>query len=287
MLTPYQFASNRPIDGIDLDGLEFLKYNDSYVYMAVQYDSKQKRATGVGIFLRANDTKKGTFFSETILPGVLNDAVNQGGSSQVTNVQPIVSSPLVKNDDQMDMKDVVDKPSIAAPQEFGMPIIPQNKPQMIQQQRTKEFFTPGITGSLGKWDAGIAAIELAGTIGQQVGIGNANGILRTAQGKQNAMAVEVLGIIQGAINNNQIGEDFLNQASLTGIANYLLYGKQIEKYEVINGKGQYVVDNDLMGVAKGLWNEYESGRSRKELQKQLNDSKSKTDNTGVKNGGGF
>ena len=25
MLTPYQFASNRPIDGIDLDGLEFSK----------------------------------------------------------------------------------------------------------------------------------------------------------------------------------------------------------------------------------------------------------------------
>ena len=25
-LTPYQFASNRPIDGIDLDGLEFVKY---------------------------------------------------------------------------------------------------------------------------------------------------------------------------------------------------------------------------------------------------------------------
>ena len=26
MLTPYQFASNRPIDGIDLDGLEYLRY---------------------------------------------------------------------------------------------------------------------------------------------------------------------------------------------------------------------------------------------------------------------
>ncbi|RFM29265.1 hypothetical protein DXN04_33645 [Chitinophaga silvisoli] len=25
-LTPYQFASNRPIDGIDLDGLEYLRY---------------------------------------------------------------------------------------------------------------------------------------------------------------------------------------------------------------------------------------------------------------------
>ena len=28
-LTPYQFASNRPIDGIDLDGLEYLNYNSS------------------------------------------------------------------------------------------------------------------------------------------------------------------------------------------------------------------------------------------------------------------
>ncbi|MEZ4939331.1 MAG: RHS repeat-associated core domain-containing protein [Saprospiraceae bacterium] len=28
MLTPYQFASNRPIDGIDLDGLEYLSVND-------------------------------------------------------------------------------------------------------------------------------------------------------------------------------------------------------------------------------------------------------------------
>ena len=26
-LTPFQFASNRPIDGIDLDGLEFMKYS--------------------------------------------------------------------------------------------------------------------------------------------------------------------------------------------------------------------------------------------------------------------
>ena len=32
-LTPYQFAGNRPIDGIDLDGLEFLPINSSIYLM--------------------------------------------------------------------------------------------------------------------------------------------------------------------------------------------------------------------------------------------------------------
>ena len=31
MLTPYQFASNRPIDGIDLDGLEYLDSDENHV----------------------------------------------------------------------------------------------------------------------------------------------------------------------------------------------------------------------------------------------------------------
>ena len=35
MLTPYQFASNRPIDGIDLDGLEFYKVATTYDFKVV------------------------------------------------------------------------------------------------------------------------------------------------------------------------------------------------------------------------------------------------------------
>jgi len=33
MLTPYQFASNRPIDGIDLDGLEYLRADEAKIEM--------------------------------------------------------------------------------------------------------------------------------------------------------------------------------------------------------------------------------------------------------------
>lgn len=33
MLTPYQYASNRPIDGVDLDGLEFLDYSKALIIL--------------------------------------------------------------------------------------------------------------------------------------------------------------------------------------------------------------------------------------------------------------
>ncbi|QDH80427.1 hypothetical protein FKX85_15810 [Echinicola soli] len=33
MLTPYQFASNRPIDGVDLDGLEYLRADEARIKM--------------------------------------------------------------------------------------------------------------------------------------------------------------------------------------------------------------------------------------------------------------
>ncbi len=32
-LTPYQYASNRPIDGVDLDGLEFFKYDNTNYHL--------------------------------------------------------------------------------------------------------------------------------------------------------------------------------------------------------------------------------------------------------------
>jgi hypothetical protein len=31
-LSPFQFASNRPIDGVDLDGLEYMKYISKFEY---------------------------------------------------------------------------------------------------------------------------------------------------------------------------------------------------------------------------------------------------------------
>jgi len=47
MLTPYQFASNRPIDGIDLDGLEYVSSDECLIYfvngvLVVRYENLSK-----------------------------------------------------------------------------------------------------------------------------------------------------------------------------------------------------------------------------------------------------
>ena len=57
MLTPYQFASNRPIDGIDLDGLEYATFTINYnkagnvtkISVAKDYELKNKYSKGAGI----------------------------------------------------------------------------------------------------------------------------------------------------------------------------------------------------------------------------------------------
>ena len=41
-LTPYQFASNRPIDGVDLDGLEYLAYHTSMYRLQFQSTTSER-----------------------------------------------------------------------------------------------------------------------------------------------------------------------------------------------------------------------------------------------------
>jgi RHS repeat-associated protein len=47
MLTPYRFASNRPIDGVDLDGLEYLKSDQARI-----------EVINGGVFLKVSNLKE-------------------------------------------------------------------------------------------------------------------------------------------------------------------------------------------------------------------------------------
>ncbi len=61
MLTPYQFASNRPIDGVDLDGLEFMKRTSVLLYKG-DPTFKQVTASDV-LILNAEVWDRATFKS--------------------------------------------------------------------------------------------------------------------------------------------------------------------------------------------------------------------------------
>jgi len=56
MLTPYQFASNRPVDGIDLDGLEYMKAKTS-IYGLNKFQVSTKYAEGA-LEIRNSDIHK-------------------------------------------------------------------------------------------------------------------------------------------------------------------------------------------------------------------------------------
>jgi RHS repeat-associated protein len=60
MLTPYQFASNRPIDGIDLDGKEWMKteqYDPKTGIMNVHFHVKLKVANASSVFKISQDLR--------------------------------------------------------------------------------------------------------------------------------------------------------------------------------------------------------------------------------------
>ena len=56
MLTPYQFASNRPIDGIDLDGLEYTQYS-SFKLVAYKRQTYFGLLTSVDVIKTASTPK--------------------------------------------------------------------------------------------------------------------------------------------------------------------------------------------------------------------------------------
>ncbi|WP_066405357.1 RHS repeat-associated core domain-containing protein [Flavisolibacter tropicus] len=73
MLTPYQFASNSPIDGIDLDGLEYLSFHKSMYRMEYQVMRQDiKMGDGTKQTVTTSSTVVNTVYSN--IPAALQDS---------------------------------------------------------------------------------------------------------------------------------------------------------------------------------------------------------------------
>ena len=94
-LTPYQFASNRPLDGVDLDGLEFHSYVPILLYPRPPVVSKEtaEKVTKVVNSVGRGITASGGYI--LIATGGLSTAVGAGGEVITVGAASPVAIPLV------------------------------------------------------------------------------------------------------------------------------------------------------------------------------------------------
>lgn len=293
MLTPYQFASNCPIVGVDQDGLEFYNSNSSRIGIGLSYNSELKLIT-----------KYSTYFRSENIPDALNDAINSAnkcqnciGSSAATVTSgelPIpLLNPFVKPQHTAEAKDIdvpensIEKfssigPSAAASQTS---IVPYDKKSEREQRKSKAYFTEGGSPRIAKVGLVMAAVDLAVTFIQYIGNENLKSIVRTAQNQAVNGGSKVIQLLQNAIDNGKL-EKYLDNGSLVSLANYLLYGKKIEKYEVVNGTGTYVEDKELTQIGQQIWSEYITPINEKKQQEESRRERRKiVDNVGGNAGG--
>ena len=277
--SPYPFAMNRPIDGVDLDGLEFYKSNDCYIRMVVNLDPQLKTINSTQLYRQWERQNNSNNF---ILPFKLNQLIDESktvsgigsDASQVMRIRLYSELIFTKPQSQAEPTDAESSSTNASA--YGQPIIPQNGAQLTQQMKTKQFYTPGVSDRIDKANAIAAGIELLGKLGQTIGEGHVSNIITEAQGAQSQKALLVLNGIKD--NLQLIPEADLNNSSLSKVANYLLYGAPITQDNMV--KGQYPIDANLTKIAKNIWEKIKP-LPADELKKNLINSQNNKDKTSV------
>jgi RHS repeat-associated protein len=253
-LTPYQFASNRPIEGIDLDGSEFLKANKSIIAFGyIDYDPGARKIVLASVYFRPE------MIPYNLKQAIHNQVIQQCNDclmptdieEQTTTVATFQQQVEMK---QADMSDAQSKST--DPQKFKLPIVPHNKTEEREAEKSGEWETEGAEPQINSANALIAAVELTGILGKHFADDYVEQVVNSAKFQTQGAAAVVLSTLQTEIskgNKSVIPSKYLNSSSLNDLANYLLYGKEIQK-EVRdkNGNASFVKDDELTNVGNKI-----------------------------------
>jgi RHS repeat-associated protein len=276
-LTPYQFASNSPIWGVDLDGLEFYNKSNYLVQIRVNYDAKLKKITDGGVIINKYVVQPAL---RSILERECNNpnGVDCGGADIAKFHKELLY--VFNKPAEAEMKDI-DDPRAAGPDPVHLPIVPQNGTQERQQRKTKQFTEPVMEGNNTKAGVVVAAVELTGTLLEKLGQEYVKETFNDAvtQAYQSQTAVD---IVQNAIDQGKIPDEYLDGYSLGQITDYIMGGTPIERLQWRNNKWQVVTEEKLTAVAKKIWSDWHDPIVKREYEKkQKEQEKAPVDNTRI------
>jgi RHS repeat-associated protein len=275
MLTPFQFASNRPIDGIDLNGLEFYTPQSAKVTPLVMYDPVTKRITSIDIFLNyqniANGLKekvhekfklRGSYFDDDIVSGILLTSA----FFEVPGKQKDLADGLSNLEGDKGLYEL----------NYVRPI---KSPRFVKKV---PLVTQTVSNALGKSkaDKASAIIEITGMALEKLYDWFEDNVeIPVIEGQAKFTRGSLSWVLQKAIESKLIPNQFLNSESLTGIAEYLVSGKALQTKRA---NGSLETNEELLDVSKSVWRLVEFDRA-KSKQKEVNaNGRSKTDNTSTK-----
>ena len=231
-LTPYQFASNRPIDGIDLDGLEYMDSDETHYYINIGQvwikPVKFNQLYGINASNHAASIRSDAYGNQYI---GATEPVGQVRFSR-ENSQ---SSSLYKGGTYK----FLNKLKIRIHDEYVNSIKRiDGNPKGSSRHGKRYYQSSGTAAGLGKFGLALAAVDLG--MDAYKSIQGLNILL--SDKKESGYIRSSFESINEALNQGKIAPQFQNISDLSQIANFLFQGTEIQNKE-LQATAEYISKN--------------------------------------------
>ena len=236
-LTPYQFASNRPIDGIDKDGLEYLSSQESIISISIQlFEFNGQSVLSGTVSLSANknvtqNTKDYLRYWDGKGRGTVATFRSPNYVEIMHQRQNAMAEALKKEPEMSE----AENPNSIGQGEIYTQNIPKNNKQRREQLKNGSFWTSaGIEGRSARANALLAAVDLTTIIVQfnhGVNVENDFSLAR----KQLEAVQKTVSDIQFGLNNKVFSAT--DAENMYDFANYLLDGTKPQREITVGTNG--------------------------------------------------
>lgn len=233
--TTYAYAENRPIDGIDLEGLEYLRAGEVLIRLNINYSNKQITSTNVRMTKEnASDATKTFVFTKANQLRLATDP-DPYLLGQIEVRKP--SSVKTQND-----ASATDMQSESIGQsDVNHPAVPKNKAEAAKAAKNPVNSIINTNTGSNKGNVLLAAFELIGTLKSYMNDLEISTDIEKAQNQASTSGVNVVNDLNTALFLKLIPGKYQNNDGLTKLANYLLFGEKPDDFQLSVGVNEQML----------------------------------------------